>query len=173
MKIASFNIENLFARHRDLLLGNDEESELLVQDFDALIYQEDKSNKDLTRMRKLWEVVGTNLAPKKSVDAFKEYEDHILSNIENLKGRPGIISIYNEMAKNPDLRPITFEDIGDKAKMILEVSADMLVLQEVESQMAMEEFNRYFLNGLYEHIYFTPTRDTLGRGMGLMLRQGV
>ncbi len=173
MKIASFNIENLFARHRNLLLGNDKESELLVQDFDALVYKKNKSLKDFLRMRELWEVVGTNLVPKKSIDAFKEYEYHILSNIENLKGRHGIISIYNEMAKNPDLCPITFEDIGNKAKMILEVGADVLVLQEVEGQAAMEEFNRYFLNGLYEHIYFTPTRDTLGRGMGLMLRQGV
>lgn len=173
MKVASFNIENLFARHRDLLGHTLEDKASLTAELDGLIYKEHKSTMDYERMRELWGRIEGQNGKRERLRAFAEYELYLLSNSRFLKDRPELGRFVYGLIEEPTLCLVAMQDISSKATLIQKVDADVLVLQEVEGQEALQLFNIHFLEGMYQGVYFGATGDLSGRGMGLMLKSGI
>ncbi|WP_350288967.1 hypothetical protein [uncultured Croceitalea sp.] len=68
--------------------------------------------------------------------------------------------------------PINDTAIGNKARVIKEVSPDVLILLEIEDRASLLEFNKYFLAASYKHIHYLETNDSYGRGIGILMKEG-
>lgn len=178
MKIASFNIQNIFHRHIDLLdRYNAENKARWTEEFETLLIQSGRGQKDYERMRILSHFLG-----------FDKEEQTLYFTIKNTMGQLRLRKgLDREMPKasylthwegwaKVDSVPIDELAIMNKAKVIAEVDPDILVLLEVEDRISLVEFNRHFLSlkdgSPYKEIVFLGTNDPYGRGIGVLAKEG-
>ncbi|UII81104.1 hypothetical protein [Flagellimonas sp. CMM7] len=178
MKMALFNIQNIFQRHIRLVERcNAKNKDQWVEEFETLLIQPGRTQRDYDRMRILSHFLGFD--KEEQIPYFT-----IKNTIGQLTLRKGL---DREMPKSShltdwegwakiDSMPIDELAIMNKAKVIAEVDPDILVLLEVEDRISLVEFNRHFLspkNGsLYKEIVFLGTNDPYGRGIGVLAKEG-
>lgn len=178
MKIAFFNIQNIFHRHIDLVGRYSTENKARwTEEFETLLIQSGRTQKDYERMRILSHFLGFN--QERQIPYFT-----IKNTMGQLQVRKGLdrempkasrLTHWEGWAK-VDSIPIEEVAILNKAKVITGVDPDILVLLEVEDRASLVEFNRYFLSPKdgpsYKEIVFLGTNDAYGRGIGILAKEG-
>ena len=178
MKIATFNIQNLFHRHPDLVSKSRTKNATdWISELDCLLRKPNKSINDSERINNLSFLLG-----------FEKTEDNPYA---ILKRRAGELCFKGRVLENTTKasfltdwqgwtklgnRPIHEKAIFSKAYMIAETNPDMLILQEVEDRASLMEFNSEFLPLLkitpYQEVMVFETNDNRDLGMGILLKNG-
>jgi len=130
MKIATFNIQNLFHRHSDLIeIEYEKKSEIWREEFEALL----------------------------------------------LMTKATYMTDWNGWTKLNTV-PISKDSIKNKAKVILDVDPDIILLQQVENRKSLIQFHEIFFKKKqesgYEEIMHLQGNDGRGLGMGILLKRG-
>ncbi|MEM7487420.1 MAG: hypothetical protein AAF348_19615, partial [Bacteroidota bacterium] len=174
MKIALYNIQNIFYRHRALIKKyRAENRELWTEEFEALMTKVIRSDVDFKRMRVLSQLLG--------------FEDSKNGPYFTMKHKMGQLFLKRDVAAKAykatqltdwngwvklNSYPINDIAVKNKAKVIRGASADVLILLEVEDRASLLELNTYFLSDAYIHILYLETNDAFGRGIGVLTKEG-
>lgn len=178
MKIATFNIQNIF--HRDTYLVKrfrEENEEVWVKEFESLMFKYRPNEKDYSRMRELAILLGFHKPPYEPFLSMrrKSGQLHIQRREVFREYKANHITDWNGWIKLRSI-PINETSIQNKAMVINEIDPDILILQEVEDRTSLLNFNKEFLsNGdtiKYQQIVFLETNDSYGRGMGILAKDG-
>jgi len=137
MKIATFNIQNLFHRHSDLIeMEYEKKSEIWREEFEAQL------------------LIKTRTA-----------EDSKATYMTDWNGWTKLNTV-----------PISKDSIKNKAKVILDVDPDIILLQQVENRKSLIQFHEIFFKknreSGYEEIMHLQGNDGRGLGMGILLKSG-
>lgn len=160
MKIATYNIQNLFHRHIDLIYENREiKLEQWNDEFEALLLKQSRQNSDYKRMRELAELMGLR---------------HSIGNLRLKR------TIYDsgdfKVFKSANTVLISEKGIKNKIKVISQSNPDVLLLQEVESRASLIQFNKLVFKEAqesgYKEIIHLDGNDSRGLGMGILLKEG-
>ncbi len=178
MKIASYNIQNIFHRDTHLIKQYAEEHmEAWTEEFENLMLKHRPCEKDYTRMRELSVLLGFH---KPSYEPYltmrrKSGQLHIQKGKSSREYKANHLTNWNGWIKLNSI-PINDIAIQNKANVINDVDPDILLLQEVEDRASLVEFNKEFLSNedsiKYQQIIFLETNDMYGRGMGIAAKKG-
>ncbi|AVR44226.1 hypothetical protein C7S20_02525 [Christiangramia fulva] len=177
MKIAFYNIENLFFRHRELLeKPKSHNHSNWREELDNLMNT--KSNRRYERIRELVYLLGFEhkdpfrygyLNRKGMVMAMKPQHYELATRAGEITNWQGWIEIEN--------RPLPTRSIHHKAQIIAETNADVLVLQEVESKPAVKVFLEKYLSHYpiapYRDLSFSQGNDDRGLDQAVLVRKGI
>lgn len=178
MKIATFNIQNLFHRDRSFLEKpfnkNKKEWEMEV---DQLLEKPFKSIQDNDRIRELACLVGIDKCNQLPYAVLRRKASFLF-----LKGKN-----YSKELKASELTnwngwialqnfPIDPKAVENKARVIADVNPDILVLQEIEDRASLDEFNNEFLPRFgcnpFEQSFVVQGNDMRGQEIGILSRNG-
>ena len=174
MKIATYNIQNIFYRDRALIKKYREENrELWVEEFEMLMLKGMRTSKEFNRMRALSQLLGFEDSQNSPYLTMKHKMGQLFlkKNVEAKTYKATHLTDWNGWIKL-NSNPINDIAIENKAKVIQEASPDVLVLLEVEDRASLLEFNTYFLSDAYAHILYLETNDVYGRGIGVLTKEG-
>jgi len=178
MKIASYNIQNIF--HRDTYLVKqyaEENMELWTQEFENLLIKRRSNEKDYERMRELSILLGFQKPVYEPYLSMRRKSGrlHIQKGNFSREYKANHLTDWNGWIKLNSI-PINDIAIQNKANVINDVDPDILLLQEVEDRASLVEFNKEFLSNddtvKYQQIIFLETNDKYGRGMGIIAKKG-
>ncbi len=178
MKIATFNIQNLFHRHRDLINSSRTKNATdWISELDCLLRKPIKSSNDSDRINSLSLLLGFEKTEDNPYGILKKragelcFKGRILENTT----KASFLTDWQGWTKLGN-RPIHEKAIFSKAYMIAETNPDILVLQEVEDRSSLMEFNTEFLPLLkispYREVMVFETNDSRALGMGILLKNG-
>ncbi|MEM1337098.1 MAG: hypothetical protein AAGF96_05080 [Bacteroidota bacterium] len=181
MKIATYNIQNLFHRDAELVkkdLGHNLRS--LIGEFESLrLKRTTKSETELQRLQELAFLLGFQKTA---------YQPHLV-----MRRRSGKLYLRKKSAvTETDLAgqmtgwqgwiplsslPIREAAIAHKVKTVREAHSDILLLHEVEDRHSLREFDRLLtmeeeLAPTYMEHYVLEGNDSMGRHSGIMAREG-
>ncbi len=178
MKIATFNIQNIF--HRDTHLVKQyagENMEVWTEEFESLMCNYRSCEKEYTRMRELSVLLGFH---KPTYEPYlsmrrKSGQLHVQKGKFSREYKASHLTDWNGWIRLNTI-PINEIAIQNKANVIKDVDPDILLLQEVEDRASLVEFNKEFLSNddtlRFEQIIYLETNDSYGRGMGILTKKG-
>lgn len=146
MRIAFYNIENLFFRYRSLKSSiSDRCQQKEFSEFDELLNLKSKSHRELTRIQQLTRILGFEQEdPARTAKlnhcgcSMQLYNGHQkLDNSYFQNKKKGWIDIVNY--------PLRSSSISNKAMTVAEANADLLFLLQVENRQSIERFNNEVL----------------------------
>ena len=178
MKIATYNIQNLFHRHKELnKIPSGKCALQWIKEMDNLIRKQDKNPRDIERIKDLSFLIGFEnfdqttyaIMRKRGGDLFFQGKTSSLemkaNHLTDWKGWTEIKTL-----------PIDQVSIQNKARVIAEVNPDILLLQEVEDRNSLCEFNIELLPGFngvpYRELVVLQGNDEKGREMALLTKNG-
>lgn len=176
MKIATFNIQNLFHRDRDFLtLSRGKCITDWVEEFDAILRKNDSSKRE--RLQELAFLLGFDKTYQNPYAVLRRKAGALY-----LKGmnyphelKAGELTNWNGWVKLQTL-PIGKEAIHHKARVIADINPDVLILQEVEDRPSVDEFNQTLLPQYdctpFDEILVIPGSEGKGRELALLLKNG-
>lgn len=178
MKIATFNIQNLF--HRDKSLVEQPIGKCItdwIQELDMLMRKLGNSLSEQERIRELSFLLGfekTTPLPyavmrrKAGLLYMKGIHHSTESRASHLTNWNGWIELQT--------KPILPTATDNKARVIADINADILLLQEVEDRASLEEFNQIVLPKFnckpYSHTFVIQSNDMKGLEIAILLRKG-
>ena len=178
MKIATFNIQNLFHRHADMIeLEYQMKTEIWSEEFEELKLKQEKKILDYTRMRELANLLGFHKASNEPYLSMQNIEGNLLvkSSMKVMESEASYMTNWNGWTRLMS-KPILKKAILNKAKVILDADPDILLLQEVENRESIIQFNESFFNkgqkSPYKEILHLQGNDGKGLGMGILLKEG-
>ena len=178
MKIATFNIQNLFHRHIDLVeMERELKSEIWKEEFEEIYFKEHRSVSDYNRMRELANLLGFHKASYEPYLSMQNIDGglHVKSCMKVMDTKATYLTDWNGWTRLRSI-PIPKRAIMNKAKVVLELDPDILLLQEVESRESLVQFNKSFFKTkqkvAYKEVMHLRGNDTLGLGMGVLLKEG-
>ncbi len=178
MKIATFNIQNLFHRHRELIKTNRTKNATdWISELDALLRKPTKNTEDNERINCLSFLLGFEKTEDNPYAILKRQagELHFKGRVVENTTKASFLTDWQGWTKLAN-RPIHEKAIFCKAYMVAETNPDILILQEVEDRASLVEFNYEFLPLLkitpYQEVMVFETNDSRGLGMGIMLKEG-
>ncbi|WP_028375612.1 hypothetical protein [Leeuwenhoekiella sp. MAR_2009_132] len=178
MKLATFNIQNLF--HRDRSAIQKSYSKCVsdwVAELDSLIRKKDYSYSDTNRMRELSFLLGFDKSYQTPYAVMRKRAGFLF-----LKGMN-----YSKELQSCELTdwngwvalqtiPITSAAINHKARVIAEVDPDILVLQEIEDKASLSEFNSQLLPEFnckpFDELFVIQGNDKTGKETGILTKNG-
>ena len=176
MKIATFNIQNLF--HRDKSLIEKPFGKNLtdwINELDALMHKSKKSCIEQDRIRELSFLIGFEKPSPRPYAVLRKKAGFLY-----MKGLN-----YSSETKASDLtkwngwielqtKPIKPEATDNKGRVIADVNPDILLLQEIEDRASLEEFNQLILPKFdlqpFEQSFVVQDKELKGQELGIMLR---
>ncbi|SNY99532.1 endonuclease/exonuclease/phosphatase family protein [Flagellimonas pacifica] len=177
MKIASFNIENLFHRDHALLEKNQSENlKAWVEEFHLLMGQPTRGENQLARLRELAFLLGFSntvrepylVMRRKGGQCYVKPQGVATEKRATAKlGCNGWVALRSA--------PLEERAVRHKLRTVADAKADILLLQEVEDRAALLDFNvllqkKHQLH--YDQMLFTEGTDAHGRGMAILARNG-
>lgn len=178
MKIATYNIQNLFTR--DLAFSKTNCSgnfRQWTEEFSNLLQKSKRDNPDYDRLRELAFLMGFTsirqepylVLRKRGSQLFVKPKGYEMEPMATARiGWNGWVALQGY--------PIHEMAIQLKAQVISEVDPDVLILQEVEDRGALQEFNFGLLPKLkikpYQELLFVEGNDKRGLGHGLLTKNG-
>lgn len=178
MKIATFNVQNLF--HRDKSLVNIQAGDTVVSwlnEMDQLMRKYSKTANDLDRIKDLSFLLGFEKINRKSYAVMRRRGGELFFRGCHSSGETKANSLteWNGWVALQTL-PIDPVATQNKARVIAEVNADVLLLQEVEDRNTLLEFNNQSLpefNGVpYRELLLLQGNDGRGQEMGMLTKNG-
>jgi endonuclease/exonuclease/phosphatase family metal-dependent hydrolase len=178
MKIATFNIQNLF--HRDKSLVNIQAGNAVINwlnEMDHLMRKYSKTVNDLDRIKDLSFLLGFEKISRKSYAVMRRRGGALFFRGCHSSGeiKANSLTDWNGWVA---LQTIPVDPVAtqNKARVIAEVNADVLLLQEVEDRNSLLEFNNQFLpefNGVpYRELLVLQGNDGRGQEMGMLTKNG-
>jgi hypothetical protein len=189
MRIASYNVENLFSRPKAFntaTFAAGEEILSAYRDINALMGKPAYTAADKNKMRNLLVrldiyrkvngVIRRNdtQSPKwawlrKNRGTFDREPTDVSKPVEIIADRRADWIGWVELAKEAT------NEIATRmtAKVIAEVDADIIGVVEAEDRPALVRFNDALLNGLYGHVMLVDGNDERGIDVGLMTKGGL
>lgn len=178
MKIATFNIQNLFHRDRSLLdkpygkcVAN------WVSELDDLMRGTNRASSNADRIQELVFLLGFDKTYDVPYAVMRKRAGFLF-----LKGMD-----YSKEMKSGELTdwngwialqtvPLDSMAVKNKAKVIAEVNPDILLLQEIEDRASLEEFNAQLLPESdcepFQDVAVVQGSDKRGQDMGILLKNG-
>jgi len=176
MRLAVYNVENLFDRPKAMNLGTWKEGKPILQDFAALSQLLGEANYTAARKKRMAELM-IRLGLEKDDDAPFVI---LRRNRGQLLRRPktGGIEIVAEgradWAGSLDLQEEPVDEVAmrNTARVIHDLKADLLAVVEAESRPALEQFNQQILKAVggqpFRHVMVIDGNDSRGIDVGLM-----
>jgi endonuclease/exonuclease/phosphatase family metal-dependent hydrolase len=179
MRIASFNVENLFSRVRAMNLGSWSEGKDVLNDYATLntilqhpVYSETDKQAILAAIDRL----GLNDDDDSKFVILRQNRGHLLKRPES--GPPEVVADgRGEWIGWLELKTEPVDEIATQmtAKVIQDVNADILAVVEAENRIALSHFNEQLLkpvNALYSGIMLIDGNDDRGIDVGLLTKPG-
>lgn len=176
MKIATYNIQNLFHRHIDLIYRKRKvKQEQWNDEFESLLNKLHRKNRDYRRMRELADLMGLQ-HPSSKTNKVR----HIDSSHPELSyltpGANPTDQFYLKVRSNMNVVSISQKAVKNKIKVISDANPDILLLQEVENRSSLIEFNTLVFKEKeeigYKEIIHLDGNGSTGLGMGILLKEG-
>ncbi len=178
MKIATFNIQNLFHRNRELNINNHSKNASdWITELDSLLRKQTRDSNDKTRIQDLSYLLGFEKIENLPYAVLKKqagelcYMHHGFQN----STKASFLTNWEGWVKLGNV-PLHEKAIFGKAYVIAETDPDILILQEVEDRASLVEFNEEFLPLLkispFQEVMAFETNDPRGLGMGILLKNG-
>ncbi len=177
MKIATFNVQNLF--HRDRSLFQKTSGKCVadwITEFDSLLLKEKCLSKG-ERLKELAFLLGFDKTYQNPYVVMRKKAGELYLKGMNCSKelKSGELTDWNGWIKVQTL-PIDPEATNHKAMVISEIDPDILVLQEVEDKISLDEFNHNFLpkyncEPFSESILISGSEGK-GREQALLLKNG-
>lgn len=178
MKIATFNIQNLFHRDRSFRerpfskCNNDWQTEI-----DDLLGKNIKKLEDYERIRELSPLVGMDNSNQLPYAVLRRKAGFLFLKGKNYSKelKASELTDWNGWValQNYPLAPIAIEN---KARVIADVNPDILVLQEIEDRASLEEFNDEFLSRFgckpFQKTCVVQGDNNRGQEIGILTRKG-
>ena len=180
MRLASYNVENLFDRARAMNLKSLSQGKPILERFaelNALLAQPSYSAADKTRMAKL--VIELDLE-KSDIGDFVILRRNRGGLIKRPKsgGVQIVASGRADWVGSLELRdePVDEQAMRNTARVMRDIEADVLGVVEVESRPVLRDFNADVVAALggeaFRHAMVIDGNDTRGIDVGLLTRQG-
>lgn len=177
MKIATFNVQNLFHRDRSLLKKTRGKcvSDWIVE-FDALLLKE-RCPSNTERLKELSFLLDFDKTYNNPYVVMRKKAGALYLKGMNYSKelRSGELTDWNGWIK-VQTTPIDPESTKHKAMVISEIDPDILVLQEVEDKMSLDEFNTLVLPKFnceaFPQSILIPASEGKGREQALLLKNG-
>ena len=178
MKIATFNIQNLF--HRDKSLFEQTKGKCItdwMQELDTIMRKTGKTIYEQERVRELSFLLGFEKTSPLPYAVLRRkagllYLKGIHHSTETRAGHLTNWIGWIELQTKPILPSAT----DNKALVIADVNADILLLQEVEDRASLEDFNQKVLPKFnctpYDHSFVIQCNDMKGLEIAILLREG-
>lgn len=176
MKIATFNMENIFHREESLVRKSVSHSlAAWIEELEELMNKDSRVTNDFTRMRELSFLLGFHKSALEPYVVMRRKAGQLYLRERNatLEYKASHLSNWNGWIKL-NTKPINEIAVQNKARLITEVNPDILILQEVEDRQSLVEFNEHFLpEGVrFSDIIVLPGNNSKGLEMGIMAKNG-
>lgn len=178
MRIATFNVENLFDRAKAMNLENWDQGQPVLEAFSALntlLGQQVYSEADKRRMVELMKTLGLEGTDTGPFVLLRRSRGALLK-----RPKEGDIVITAagraDWAGSLELRdaPVTEEAMRNTARVIGDVKADVMALVEVESRPVLSAFNTQILPAVdaipFDHVMVIDGNDERGIDVGIATR---
>ena len=178
MKIATFNVQNLFHRDKSLLekpFGKNLTD--WINELDMLMLQPSKSLKSQDRIRELSFLIGFEKSSPRPYAVLRRKSGFLymkgLSHSSENKATE--VTNWNGWIELQTV-PIHPKSTEHKAQVIANVNPDILLLQEIEDRASFEDFNQLVLPKHdckpFKHSFVIQGNDMNSLEMGIAFRQG-
>ncbi len=189
IRIASFNVENLFARAKALDGADWQEGRPILDAYNevnALFQEQTYTNAIKQRMRDLLVQLDIYFVndqgavrrkdtefPKwawfrKNRGSFDRQPQDTAEDIEiTADGRDSWIG-WVELAREP----VNVQGTRMTARVIQDVNADILAIVEAEDRPSLLRFNKDLLNDMYSHVMLVDGNDERGIDVGILMKEG-
>lgn len=180
MRIASFNVENLFQRARVMNQETWSAGKDILTEYSRLntilqkaVYTPADKNKILASIGKL----GLNKSDESTFVLLRQNRGHLLK--RPTSGPPDVVAEgRGDWIGWVELRTEAVNEVATQmtAKVIQEVNADVLAVIEAEDRIALKYFNDQLLkpvNATYNGIMLIDGNDDRGIDVGLLFRDGL
>jgi endonuclease/exonuclease/phosphatase family metal-dependent hydrolase len=178
MKIATFNVQNLFHRDKSLLekpFGKNLTD--WMKELDMLMHQHKKTLKHQDRIKELSFLIGFEKPSPRPYAILRRKSGFLymkgLSNFGETKASE--LTNWNGWIELQTY-PIHPKSTDHKAQVIANVNPDILLLQEIEDKASFEDFNQLILPKYdckpFEHSFVIQGNDMNSLEMGIALRKG-
>lgn len=176
MKIATFNMENIFHRDESIIRKSVSQSVTAwVEELEELMNKDSRVVNDFARMRELTFLLGFHKSALEPYVVMRRKAGQLYLRKRNatLEYKASHLSNWNGWIKL-NTKPINEIAVQNKARLITEVNPDILLVQEVEDRQSLVEFNQYFLpeEVRFSEIIVLPGNSINGLEMGIMARKG-
>ncbi len=178
MKIATFNIQNLF--HRDKSLLDSQAGNIVINwldEMEQLMNKQTKTASDLDTIKDLTLLLGFEKISNISYALMRRRIEAMFFRAIHCSGESKASSL-TDLNGWVTLQTIPVNRIAtqNKARVLAEVNADVLVLQEVEDRNSLLKFNSQFLpefNGVpYRELLVLQGNDGRGQELGMLTKNG-
>ena len=176
MKIATFNIENIFHRDSSLVKRTLNESiNMWVEEFEQLMCKTTHGGNEIARMRELSFLLGFHKSAFEPYVVMRRKAGELYLRKKNFKSESRAVPMngWNGWVRL-NSKPIYDQAVQNKARVIAEINPDILILQEVEDRQSLLDFNKHYLpEGVkFSDILMIEGNDREGRGLALMTKEG-
>lgn len=179
MRIASFNVENLFSRARALNQDNWAEGRPILNEFsklNALLEKETYSNADKAAILESLDNLGLSASDENKFVILRQNRGHLLK--RPASGPEVVADGRGDWIGWVALKTEAVNEIATQmtAKVIKEINADILAVVEAEDRIALTRFNDQLLKTVgaeYERIMLIDGNDERGIDVGLFTRNSI
>ena len=178
MKIASFNIQNLFHRDNEIQeysVGCNLKS--WMEEFHMLMGRPTRGENELTRLRELAFLMGfSNTVTEPYLVLRRNGGQHFVmaQGLEHERKATSKVGWNGWVALKSS--PIHEKAVRHKLQLLAEMDADILILQEVEDRKSLLEFNNLlrhkYKKDPYRYVNHIEGNDSNGRGMAVLSKNG-
>ena len=178
MKIATFNVQNLFHRDKSLLEKPFRKNLAdWINELDTLMLQTSKSLNQQDRIKELAFLIGFEKPSPRPYAILRRKAGFLYMKglSHSLENKANDITNWNGWIELQTV-PIHPKATDHKARVIADINPDILLLQEIEDRGSFEDFNQLILPKYdckpYEHSFVIQGNDMNSLEMGIALRQG-
>lgn len=178
MKIATYNIQNLFHRHKDLKKTSSGKCALQwINEMDNLMRKQVKDPRDIDRIKELSFLLGFESIDRTTYAIMRRRGGELF-----FQGKPSSLEMKADHLTDwkgwTEIKTLPIEPVSvqNKARVIAEVNPDILLLQEVEDRSSLSQFNNDLLpwfNAVpYRELVVLQGNDERGLEMALLTKNG-